>query len=76
MRTQSPSQTPTQPKALLVDDRLRRETGGGLIETVERMRAAGFTWQAIADRLSDWTGLTVSRQSVQQWHASWNEAAA
>jgi hypothetical protein len=76
MQTHRPPLNLTQPKALLVDDRLRRETGGNLIDTVEGMRAAGFKWEAIAEGLSRWTDLVVSRQSVQQWHASWTDAGA
>lgn len=74
MRSQSATPQPRQPKAILVDDRLRRELGDGLIDVVTRLRAQGESWTSIADRLSRWTDLPVSRQLLQQWHASWNDA--
>ena len=78
MRTQSAPAANLPPKAQLVDDRLRRETGAGLVETVHRLRATDppTTWTAIAERLSRWADLPVSRQLVQQWHTSWDREAA
>ena len=78
MRTQSAQVTTLPPKAQLVDDRLLRETGAGLVDTVHRLRATDppTTWTAIAERLTRWTHVDVSRQLVQQWYASWNREAA
>lgn len=71
MSTQSQEIEPRQPKALLVDDRLRRECGEGVIAAVDRLRERGHTWTSIAERLSEWTGVAVSRQLLRLWHDAW-----
>lgn len=58
---------------MLVDDRLRREFGDGLVNTVRRLRGQGIAWAQIAERLSKWTGIPISRQLLQQWAESWSD---
>ena len=51
---------------------LKRDPG----EWVAHLRAAGMTWQKIADELSEKVGVPVSRETVRQWHPNTQEDAS
>lgn len=77
MKTRTPLWQANSAKALRIDQVLRDEFGAGLIETLTRLTdEQQLTVREIAERLTRWTGVSVSYMTAARWARYVREDAA